>query len=181
MQQNKRLITISMLSAIAFVLTFIKFPIPFLPPYLTLDFSDVPSLLATFTFGPVAGIIVELVKNLLNYLFSMGDPVGPFANFLAGASFLLIAYAIYKNKRSTKSLITGLIIATIVMTIVLSILNYFVLLPLYGMIFNLADIANNLKVIIVSGIIPFNIIKGIVISIVFILLYRRLANFLKRI
>ncbi|MBX8357473.1 riboflavin transporter RibU, partial [Staphylococcus aureus] len=57
----------------------------------------------------------------------------------------------------------------------------FVLLPLYGMIFNLADIANNLKVIIVSGIIPFNIIKGIVISIVFILLYRRLANFLKRI
>ncbi|MCE3403985.1 ECF transporter S component, partial [Staphylococcus aureus] len=89
MQQNKRLITISMLSAIAFVLTFIKFPIPFLPPYLTLDFSDVPSLLATFTFGPVAGIIVALVKNLLNYLFSMGDPVGPFANFLAGASFLL--------------------------------------------------------------------------------------------
>ena len=65
------------------------------------------------------------------------------------------------------------------MTIVLSILNYFVLLPLYGMIFNLADIANNLKVIIVSGIIPFNIIKGIVISIVFILLYRRLANFEK--
>ncbi|SUL68949.1 riboflavin transporter [Staphylococcus aureus] len=89
MQQNKRLITISMLSAIAFVLTFIKFPIPFLPPYLTLDFSDVPSLLATFTFGPVAGIIVALVKNLLNYLFSMGDPVGPFANFLAGASFLI--------------------------------------------------------------------------------------------
>ncbi|HDJ6447306.1 TPA: ECF transporter S component, partial [Staphylococcus aureus] len=83
MQQNKRLITISMLSAIAFVLTFIKFPIPFLPPYLTLDFSDVPSLLATFTFGPVAGIVVALVKNLLNYLFSMGDPVGPFANFLA--------------------------------------------------------------------------------------------------
>ncbi|HHD6806406.1 TPA: ECF transporter S component, partial [Staphylococcus aureus] len=79
MQQNKRLITISMLSAIAFVLTFIKFPIPFLPPYLTLDFSDVPSLLATFTFGPVAGIVVALVKNLLNYLFSMGDPVGPFA------------------------------------------------------------------------------------------------------
>ncbi len=69
MQQNKRLITISMLSAIAFVLTFIKFPIPFLPPYLTLDFSDVPSLLATFTFGPVAGIVVALVKNLLNYLF----------------------------------------------------------------------------------------------------------------
>ena len=65
MQQNKRLITISMLSAIAFILTFIKFPLPFLPPYLTLDFSDVPTLLATFLLGPVAGILVALIKNIL--------------------------------------------------------------------------------------------------------------------
>ncbi|RIM72831.1 ECF transporter S component, partial [Staphylococcus arlettae] len=56
---QKKLITISMLSAVAFILTFLKFPIPFLPPYLTLDISDVPALLATFTLGPVAGIIVE--------------------------------------------------------------------------------------------------------------------------
>ena len=62
------------------------------------------------------------------------------------------------------------------MTIVLSILNYFVLLPLYGMIFNLGDVFTNLKVIILSGIIPFNIIKGCVISIIFILLYRRLKS-----
>ena len=60
MQQNKRLITISMLSAIAFILTFIKFPLPFLPPYLTLDFSDVPTLLATFLLGPVAGILSKI-------------------------------------------------------------------------------------------------------------------------
>lgn len=82
---------------IAFVLTFIKFPYTILPPYLTLDFSDVPSL-AILTFGLVACIgAIALAKNLLNYLFSMGDPVGPFANFLAGASFLLIVYAIYKK------------------------------------------------------------------------------------
>ncbi|KMS21434.1 riboflavin transporter RibU, partial [Staphylococcus aureus] len=81
----------------------------------------VPSLLVTFTFGPVFGIVVALVKYLLNFLISMGVPVGPFANFLAGASFLLTAYAIYKKKRSSKSLITGLIIASIVMSIVLSI------------------------------------------------------------
>ena len=65
------------------------------------------------------------------------------------------------------------------MTIVLSILNYFVLLPLYGMIFNLGDVFHNLKVIVLSGIIPFNIIKGCVISIIFILLYRRLKKVLK--
>ena len=179
MQQNKRLITISMLSAVAFVLTFIKFPLPFLPPYLTLDFSDVPTLLATFLLGPIAGIIVAFIKNILNFLFNMGDPVGPVANFLAGASFLLSAYYVYKNKRSTRTLIYGLIVGTIVMTIVLSILNYFVLLPLYGMIFNLGDVVKNLKIVIVSGVIPFIIIKGIIISIIFVLLYKRLKNILK--
>ena len=180
MQQNKRLITISMLSAIGFVLTFLKFPLPFFPPYLTLDFSDVPTLLATFSMGPIAGIIGAFIKNLLNFFFNMGDPVGPVANFLAGISFLLTAY--YVNKRghvANKAMITALVMATLVMTIVLSILNYFVLLPLYGMIFNLADIVKNIKIIIVSGIIPFNIIKGAIISIIFILLYRRIKSVLK--
>lgn len=181
MQQNKRLITISMLSAIAFILTFLKFPLPFLPPYLTLDFSDVPTLLATFTFGPLSGLLVALIKNILNFLFNMGDPVGPVANFLAGASFLLTAYFVSHRKQysSRRSLIIGLVVGTIAMTIVLSILNYFVLLPLYGMIFNLGDVFTNLKVIILSGIIPFNIIKGCIISIIFILLYRRLKKVLK--
>lgn len=173
---QKKLITISMLSAVAFILTFLKFPVPFLPPYLTLDISDVPALLATFTLGPIAGIIVEFVKNLLNFLFNIGDPIGPMANFFAATSFLVIAYLVAKNKHNTKSLILGLISGTIAMTIVLSILNYFVLLPLYGMIMNLTDIMHNLKIIIVSGVIPFNIIKGIVISIIFILLYRRLSK-----
>ena len=180
MQQNKRLITISMLSAIAFILTFIKFPLPFLPPYLTLDFSDVPTLLATFLLGPVAGILVALIKNILNFLFNMGDPVGPVANFLAGVSFLLSAYYVTKRQGrhgdKPRSLLTGLVIGTDVMTIVLSILNYFVLLPLYGMIFNLSDIVHNLKVIIVSGVIPFNIIKGIVISIIFYFIFNRIKN-----
>ena len=181
MQQNKRLITISMLSAIAFILTFLKFPLPFLPPYLTLDFSDVPTLLATFIFGPLSGLLVALIKNILNFLFNIGDPVGPVANFLAGASFLLPAYFVSHRKQysSRRSLIIGLVAGTIAMTIVLSILNYFVLLPLYGMIFNLGDVFTNLKVIILSGIIPFNIIKGCVISIIFILLYRRLKKVLK--
>ncbi|RIP05116.1 ECF transporter S component [Staphylococcus gallinarum] len=179
-QQTKRLITISMLSAVAFILMFIKFPLPFLPPYLTLDFSDVPALLATFTLGPIAGIIVEFIRNLLNFLFNIGDPIGPLANFLAATSFILTAFYVAKNKNNAKSLVTGLAVATLIMTLVLSILNYFVLLPLYGMIMNLSDVFGNLKIIIVSGVIPFNIIKGIVISIIFILLYKRLNSVLPR-
>ncbi|MGY3480887.1 MULTISPECIES: ECF transporter S component [Staphylococcus] len=177
-QQTKRLITISMLSAVSFILMFIKFPIPFLPPYLTLDFSDIPALLATFSLGPVAGIIILFIKNLLNFLFNIGDPVGPIANFLAGASFILSAFYIIKNRHTVKTQIIGFAIATIVMTIVLSILNYFVLLPLYGMIMNLTNVVENIKIVIVSGVIPFNIIKGIIISLIFMLLFKRLEKIL---
>jgi len=179
-QQTKRLITISMLSAVSFILMFIKFPIPFLPPYLTLDFSDVPALLATFSLGPIAGVIVAFIKNLLNFFFNVGDPVGPVANFLAATSFLITAYYVTKNKDKIKSQVIGFSIATIVMTIVLSILNYFVLLPLYCMIMNLSNVVENIKIVIVSGVIPFNIIKGIIISVVFILLFKRLKNVLPK-
>src|SRR5699024_1368772 len=173
-QQTKRLITISMLSAVSFILMFIKFPIPLLPPYLTLDFSDIPALLATFSLGPVAGIIILFIKNLLNFLFNIVDRVGMIANFLAGSSFILSAFYIIKNKHTVKTQIIGFAIATIVMTIVLSILNYFVLLPLYGMIMNLTNVVENIKIVIVSGVIPFNIIKGIIISSIFMLLFKRL-------
>lgn len=178
-RHTRRMILIGMLSAISVILMFLKFPLPFLPPYLTVDFSDVPALIATFSFGPIAGLMVEVIKNLLNFFFNMSDPVGPVANFLAGSSFLLASYYIYRKRRTHRMLILGLIIATLIMTIVLSIMNYFVLLPLYGMIMNLADITNNLKVIITAGIIPFNIIKGVLISIIFLLLYPRLSKVLK--
>lgn len=179
-RQTRRMILVGMLSAIAFVLMFLKFPLPFLPPYLTIDFSDAPALIATFLFGPIAGIMVELIKNSLNFFFNMSDPIGPVANFLAGTSFLLTSYLIYQKSRTQRALIIGLISATIITTIVLSVMNYFVLLPLYGLIMNLTDIAHNLKIIITAGIIPFNLIKGLLISIVFLLLYPRISSILKR-
>ncbi|ARJ51897.1 ECF transporter S component [Staphylococcus lutrae] len=178
-KQTRQMITIGMLSAIAIVLMFIKFPLPFLPPYLTIDFSDVPAILATFTLGPIAGILVELIKNLLNFFFNMSDPIGPIANFLAGTSLLWVSFQIYRSKKTMSQLVLGLVIATLVMTIVLAILNYFVLLPLYGLIMNLSDITHNLKLIIAAGIIPFNLIKGTLISIIFVLLYRRIGHILK--
>lgn len=179
-RQTRRMILVGMLSAIAFVLMFLKFPLPFLPPYLTIDFSDAPALIATFLFGPIAGIMVELIKNLLNFFFNMSDPIGPVANFLAGTSFLLTSYLIYQKSRTQRALIIGLISATIITTIVLSVMNYFVLLPLYGLIMNLTDIVHNSKIIITAGIIPFNLIKGLLISIVFLLLYPRISSILKR-
>ena len=106
--------------------------------------------------------------------------MGPFANFLAATSFIVTFYYATKYKTQTKSLIIGAIAGTLVMTVVLSILNYFLLLPLYGMIMNLTDVVQNIKVIIVSGVVPFNLIKGLLVSLVFILLFKRLKNVLIR-
>ncbi|WP_233438127.1 ECF transporter S component [Macrococcoides canis] len=174
MNKTRRLITVSLLSAVAFLLMFLKFPLPFLPPYLTIDLSDIPAIIALFTVGPLGAVGVEIIKNLLNFLVNMADPVGPAANFLAGTSFILTLYAVTKGRR--QRLIAGFLCATIVMTIVMSIMNYFVLLPLYGMIMNFSDIANNLKVIITAGIIPFNIIKGILLAILSIILLKVLPK-----
>ncbi|WP_254246844.1 ECF transporter S component [Macrococcoides canis] len=174
MNKTRRLITVSLLSAVAFLLMFLKFPLPFLPPYLTIDLSDIPAIIALFTVGPLGAVGVEIIKNLLNFLVNMADPIGPAANFLAGTSFILTLYAVTKGRK--QRLIAGFLCATIVMTIVMSIMNYFVLLPLYGMIMNFSDIANNLKVIITAGIIPFNIIKGILLVILSIILLKVLPK-----
>ncbi|WP_233455692.1 ECF transporter S component [Macrococcoides canis] len=174
MNKTRRLITVSLLSAVAFLLMFLKFPLPFLPPYLTIDLSDIPAIIALFTVGPLGAVGVEIIKNLLNFLVNMADPIGPAANFLAGTSFILTLFAVTKGRK--QRLIAGFLCATIVMTIVMSIMNYFVLLPLYGMIMNFSDIANNLKVIITAGIIPFNIIKGILLAILSIILLKVLPK-----
>lgn len=179
MNQTRRLILISLLSAISIVLMFLKFPLPFLPPYLTVDFSDLPALIALFTVGPVGAVLVELIKNILNFLLNMSDPVGPSANFLAGASFLLTIYFV-SGRALVKRLVSAFAAAIVVMTIVMSILNYFVLLPMYGMIMNMTDVAKNLKVIITAGIIPFNIIKGLLLSVVFLLISKPLLPVLRK-
>ncbi|UXV30857.1 ECF transporter S component [Mammaliicoccus sciuri] len=177
--KTKRLLTVSMLIAISFILMFLKFPLPFLPPYLTMDFSDIPVLVATFAFGPVSGILVALFKNVLNFLIVSHEPIGNTANFLASICLVIPTYYFYRMKKSKLFMGYGLSVGTILMTILMSLMNYFVLLPLYGQIMNLADIANNLKLIVSAGIIPFNLIKGIVISVIYIIIFDKLKSIIK--
>lgn len=177
--KTKRLLTVSMLIAISFILMFLKFPLPFLPPYLTMDFSDVPVLVATFAFGPVSGILVALFKNVLNFLIVSHEPIGNTANFLASVCLIIPTYYFYRIKKSKLFMSYGLITGIILMTVFMSLMNYFVLLPLYGQIMNLADLAHNLKMIVSAGIIPFNLIKGIVISVIYLVIFDKLKTIIK--
>ncbi len=98
-------VAIGMLGSLSFILMLIKFPIPPFPAYLTVDFSDIPALIAALLFGPLAAVIVELIKNAIDYLMigsEAGIPIGNFANFVAGTVFVLVTYYVFKRLQMKK-------------------------------------------------------------------------------
>ncbi|MCR2820270.1 ECF transporter S component [Lederbergia panacisoli] len=180
----KSFVTIGMLSSLSFILMLIKFPIPPFPPYLTVDFSDIPAIIAALMFGPVAAILVELFKNILDYFISSsatGIPIGHIANFLAGILFVLPTYYVFKIVKAKWGLLASLIVGTIFMAVFMSIFNYFVLLPAYIGLLGWEPMSNAaLRKMVVASILPFNVVKGIIITIVFLLLYSRLGSRLNK-
>ncbi|ODG93648.1 MULTISPECIES: ECF transporter S component [Bacillaceae] len=178
-QRNKvnKMVIVAMLSSISYVLMMLYFPLPAFPVWLTIDFSDVPALIGAIVFGPVAGIGIELIKNILHYVINgsmTGVPIGEFANFSAGVLYILPASYFFRKYRSVRGLTLGLIVGTVVMTGILSLLNYFVLLPAYAHFMNF-NLPNE---VIVASIMPFNAIKGLLIMILFLVIYPKLKVWL---
>ncbi len=188
------LMKVSILAAMAVILQLIDFPLTiFFPEFLKIDISDVPALIGGFAFGPVAGVLVVLVKNIIHGLMA-GQTlwVGEFANFIVGASLVGVASVIYKRKRTMKGAIIGLVIGTIFMAIVGALTNYYILLPLYSKVMGwdmnafvevgraVNPAIKNFWGYILLAIVPFNIIKGIITSFVTVLVYKPIAVFLRR-
>lgn len=189
---TKTLTKISVLSVIAFLIMYIEIPLWFTPTFLKIDLSDIPALVGAFALGPVVGVAIEFVKNILHIALkgtsTMG--VGELANFVVGSAFVYTAGYLYYKKRSFKNAVIGMILGTIVMTIIASIANYFVLIPFYAKLFGapisvyveMGAAVNkyvvDFRTFILFGIVPFNLLKGIIISIVTIPLYKRIANIL---
>ncbi|AWE06893.1 riboflavin transporter FmnP [Lysinibacillus sp. 2017] len=166
-------VTVGMLSGISFILMLLNFPLPWFPAFLQIDFSDVPALIAAITMGPVAGILVELIKNVLDWVYTgapEGIPVGHMANFVTGVLFIFPAYYIYKKFPSVKGLMTGLVISTIVMSVGMAVLNYIAFLPMYTYLLGMPQF--DMYETVVLGILPFNIVKGIMMLVVVTMLYR---------
>ncbi|WP_369900397.1 ECF transporter S component [Bacillus manliponensis] len=181
MKQKKsvvQMVSVAMLSSIAYLLMMLDFPFPGLPPFLKIDFSDIPALLAAIIFTPLAGVMVEAIKNILYYGIQgslTGVPIGEMANFIAGCLFILPASYLFRKHRTVKSLTTGLMLGVIVMTVIMSVLNYFIILPAYTWFLDYPAMSSEgMRKMIVTAILPFNIIKGIVVTIVCIPLFSRL-------
>ncbi|WP_010647299.1 ECF transporter S component [Oceanobacillus massiliensis] len=176
-----KLIILALLGTISLVLFFINFPLPFLPAYLKIDFSDVPALMAALIFSPFAGVIVVGVKNILYLAVSgAGDPIGVLANFLAGVMFVLPVSVLYHKFKGVKSIVTGLVAGTIIMAIGMSVLNYFFILPAYSwfMGWEMTDAVIWTSVFV--GVLPFNIIKGIVVALLFVPIFIKMRSWIEK-
>ncbi|WP_040928150.1 ECF transporter S component [Nosocomiicoccus massiliensis] len=178
--QIYKIIMISILSAISFILMLISVPLPFFPPFLKFDIADIPAYIGFVLFGGGVGILIIVIKIIIYGFLVSSEPIGPIANLLASLSYLIPIYIIYVKSKTSKSLITGIVVGTLFMTFVLSILNYFILLPLYGMILDQRAVFENVKTLVTAGIIPFNIVKGILLGIVIYIVHTKLIPILKK-
>lgn len=171
--KTSKLIKISLLSAIALILMYIDFPVIPIFPWLRIDLSDVPVLLGAFGFGPVAGVIIELIKNVLILLIKGTQTgfIGEIANFLVGVSLVLPAALIYHINKNKKNAILGMVIGAICMELVGIISNVYFLLPAFGMNMEKAQLLQYVTV----GLLPFNGIKALIVSVVTYILYKKVS------
>ena len=167
-----------------------EIPLPFAPPFYKIDLSELPVLMCTLYLGPVAGVTAEFLKVAVKLLIKGTSTafVGDFANFVVGISFILPASIVYHYRKTRKTAVIGLIVGTLCMTVFGSLFNAFYLIPKFSELFKLpidAIIAMGNKVnssitdinsLVLFAVVPFNLIKGTVVSIVTYLLYKRVEK-----
>lgn len=180
----------AVLSAIAFALMFLDFPIPMLiPSFIKMDISDMPALLGAFSIGPVYGIVIELLKNLL-YLLIKGTSsayVGELCNFLLGAVFAAVAGLIYQYRKTRKGALVGALLGAVAMAVFSVPINFYLVYPTYvvaygmpmeaiiGMYQDILPGANSLFKCLVIFNLPFTFIKGMLDVLICWLIYKPLS------
>ncbi len=195
MKRNKLvyMTKISVLAVISALLMLLEFPLPFAPAFYELDLSEIAVLIAGFALGPLAGVLTELIKVLLNLIMNgtMTAFVGEFSNFLIGISFVLPASLIYKKNKSLKGAIIGMAVGTLSLGVIGAILNYFVLVPAYSKFLvsmdTIIEMGNKvnpsidgLLTLILFATVPFNLLKGVICSTVTALVYKRVSPILHK-
>ena len=187
--RTRKVIGAAMLIAVSFVLQFLEFPMPLSPAFARFDFSDLPALIGAFAYGPLWGVVIELGKNLLHLTVSATGGIGELANFLIGAALVFPAGIIYKRNKCRKTALIGCTAGSLCMGVMAAVMNYFVLLPLFQMFMPLEEMIAAFAVfvpfihtkldVILWNALPLNILKGAVISLITMVLYKRLSPILK--
>lgn len=185
---------IAVLGAVAVVVMMFKFPLPFAPSFYKLDFSEIPALIGGFAMGPLAAVAIEGLKNLLNLLIdgTTTAGIGELSNFLHGCAMVLPAALLYRRNKSKKTAVIGLTAGTVTRTAASAALNAFVLLPAYayfmkmdvsafvGMGTKINAAITDLPTLVMFAVVPFNLLKGVLVSVITLLSYKYISPLLKK-
>lgn len=178
----QRLVGIACLGALAFILMLFEFPIIPMASYLKIDFSDVPVLIGGYIYGPAGGILIAVIKCLIHGMvhgFSVGELIGVLSDFISSLTLLLPFCLIWRRHQWSlkKQLGVGVIVATLVMTVVMSLLNLWVLTPLYMAVWHWKSTLP-VSQLVALGVLPFNIIKGVLVTGIFAIVALHLRSWL---
>ncbi len=182
---------VGVLTAVAVVLQYLEISIPIVPSFLKLDFSDLPALLGAFAFGPLAGVLIQLLKNLIHLAVSQSGFVGELSNFLLGAVFVSVAGLIYQRKKTKTGALVGGILGAAAMALISVPVNYFLIYPLYYNVLGFPEIAvlnmyqailpsvdSMWKALLIFNL-PFTLVKGLISVAVSMLIYKPLSPLFK--
>ena len=144
--------------------------------FLEIEFSDLPAIIGALALGPLAGVLIELIKNLIHCLITSTGFVGEFANFVVNGIFVFVVGAIYAHNKTKTTAIIALLSGTVIMTIMAAFTNLYVMLPLYMAI---ASFSAKLSLVLTT-ITPFNFVRGLILSIITILIYKKISVILHK-
>lgn len=191
--RTRMLTTTAMLGALSGLLMLIEFPLGFIAPsFYKLDLSEIPVMIGTFAFGPIQGVVIEAVKIIIKLILKGTSTgfVGDLANFIIGCAMVIPAGIIYKRKKTKKSAVIGMIVSTLVMAVVGVFLNAYVMIPMYSAFMPIEQIVEAGKAIIpwvnstftfcLFCVLPFNLIKGIIVSVVVAIIYKPLSRLIHK-
>ena len=187
---TKSIAVMAVMSAIGFILMVLEFPLPFIiPPFIKFDFSELPAIITAFALGPVQGIVVCFVKNLLHLFITSTAGVGELSNFILGAIFVGTAGFIYKRKKTRGGALIGSLAGAILMAVISIATNYFITYPFYTNFMPMEAIigayqailpsCNSLVKCLVVFNLPFNFAKGIIDAVICFGIYKKLSPILK--
>ena len=185
----RKLTMTAMLSAVATVLMFFSFSVPVVPSFIKMDFSELPALIGAFSMGPVSGVMICLIKNLVNLTATTTGGVGELCNFMLGACFVLPAGLVYKRKKTKMSAITGALIGAIVMAVLSVPINYYLTYPVYaafipmdtiiGMYQEINPSVTGLLDALIKFNMPFTYVKALFSVLITVLIYKHVSPLIK--